>query len=69
MRLYHRTTRDAATAIVSSGFLDGEGNYGLYDAITHEPHVLRGVWVSDVPLDENEGAWGDTLLRVTWTRT
>jgi len=26
--------------------------------------VWTGVWLSDVPLDENEGAHGDTLLLV-----
>jgi hypothetical protein len=25
---------------------------------------LSGVWVSDRALDANEGAWGDTLLRI-----
>jgi len=65
VRLYHRTTRRQATAILASGFHDQRGHYGLYDAETGEPHTLTGVWLSDVPLDENEGAAGHALLRVT----
>ena len=26
--------------------------------------MFTGVWLSDVPLDENEGAWGPVLLKV-----
>jgi hypothetical protein len=52
MRLYHRT--DHAQAIRDGGFVDGEGYY-----LT--AHVHCGVWVSDQPLDGNEGAFGDVL--------
>ena len=55
MILYHRT--NAADKILSRGFRDGEGAY-LTD------RTWRGVWLSDCPLDENEGAYGDTLLFV-----
>src|SRR5262245_48524445 len=65
MRFYHRTTRTAAAAIVAGGFVDTEGYYGLFDEVTGEPIRLCGVWVSDMPLDENEGAVGEALLRVT----
>jgi hypothetical protein len=58
--LYHRTTEDAARKIVSDGFRDGEGYY-----MTEKLHT--GVWLSDRPLDANEGAWGNTLLRVELT--
>jgi hypothetical protein len=54
-RYYHRTP--AAPAILSGGFRDAEGTYML--GIT-----LRGVWLSDVPLDGNEGAKGGELLEV-----
>jgi hypothetical protein len=57
MILYHRTNRKAAESILCDGFMDGEGTY-LTD------RVWRGVWLSDRPLDENEGACGDVLLRI-----
>lgn len=40
------------------GFRDGTGNY-----LTTNIH--SGVWLSNVPLDENEGTFGDILLEVT----
>lgn len=55
MKLYHGT--DAAEAILASGFRDGSGNY-LSD------HEYEGAWVSDEPLDENEGAAGSMVLAV-----
>src|SRR5260370_38352486 len=55
MRLYHRTTRGAAAALLRDGFRGGRGSY-----LTAQDHV--GVWVSDQPLDENEGAHGRALL-------
>jgi len=53
VRLYHRT--DHADTILAGGFQDGEGGYGTLN-------VYRGVWLSNVPLDANEGAQGSTLL-------
>jgi hypothetical protein len=47
MRLFHRTAQGAS--IVRDGFRDAEGSYGLED------FVLRGVFLSDVPLDMHEG--------------
>jgi hypothetical protein len=58
MKLYHRTTEQKARAIIKDGFKDQEGNY-----LTDTRHM--GVWVSNVPLDPNEGATGDTLLEMT----
>jgi hypothetical protein len=55
MILYHRT--NAAAAILSEGFRDGGGTF-----LTTE--WWTGVWLSNVPLDGNEGADGDTLLRL-----
>jgi hypothetical protein len=52
---YHRT--DHAQAILTQGFRDGEGHYGT-------DQVWRGVWLSDRPLDVNEGVCGDTVLFV-----
>ncbi len=53
--MFHRT--DDAEAILTSGFKDGTGRY----LTTNE---YSGVWLSNVPLDVNEGAFGDTLLLV-----
>jgi hypothetical protein len=53
MIVYHRTPY--AEAILRDGFRDATGTY-----LTSDTHT--GVWFSDVPLDENEGADGDTVL-------
>lgn len=55
--LFHRTTQEAARAILSEGFRDATGSYLTANEYT-------GVWLSDQQLDENEGAIGDTVLRV-----
>ncbi len=57
MILYHRTTDDAAEQILREGFRDATGFYGT-------DQQFSGVWLSNVPLDGNEGAKGDTLLQV-----
>jgi hypothetical protein len=54
---YHRTTEAGARIILREGFRDAIGNY-----LTGEKH--KGVWLSNIPLDCNEGAKGDVLLRV-----
>ncbi len=53
MRAYHRTFY--ATEILREGFRDATDTY-----MTSREHT--GVWVSDRPLDENEGAGGNVLL-------
>lgn len=55
--LYHRTAEDIARRIIAHGFRDGEGYY-----MTQRLHT--GVWVSDQPLDEDEGASGNALIRI-----
>jgi hypothetical protein len=57
MKLYHRTTAEIASRILAHGFKDATGYY-----LTFSKHT--GVWLSDWPLDMNEGAKGDTLLEV-----
>jgi hypothetical protein len=54
---YHRTSAAVAATILREGFRDGTGNY-LTD------RKWSGVWLASEPLDENEGAFGDTLLEV-----
>jgi hypothetical protein len=58
MILYHRTTTEAAASILKHGFKDASGTY-----LTE--HVYSGVWLSNVPLDANEGAKGKVLLKVS----
>jgi hypothetical protein len=55
--LYHRTAEDIARQIIDHGFRDGEGYYGT-------PRKHRGVWVSEEPLDWDEGACGNALIRI-----
>lgn len=56
MICYHTT--DAADAILRHGFRDATGSY-LFATIQ-----LTGVWLGDSPMDVNEGAKGDQVLRV-----
>ena len=53
-RLYHRTSKDLAAKILVEGFRDGENGHP----------VFTGVWLSNAPLDESEGARGDTVMIV-----
>jgi len=53
MTVYHRTFHSAA--ILKEGFRDSTGTY-----MTDQE--FAGVWVSDCPLDINEGAKGDAVL-------
>ena len=55
MILYHRTYPEPAQKILENGFRDGEGNYGM-------TRKWCGVWLSNEPPDENDGAHGDILL-------
>jgi len=52
---FHRTTADKAASILGDGFRDRKDFYGT-------EIELCGVWLSDRPLDGNDGANGDTLL-------
>ena len=56
MQVYHRTS--SAPAILASGFRDAEGHFGT-DRLWH------GVWLSDVPVDANDGAAGDVVLTLS----
>jgi hypothetical protein len=55
LKLYHRTYN--TKEILAEGFKDGKGYY-----LTARKH--RGVWLSNCPLDANEGAFGDTVLAI-----
>jgi hypothetical protein len=54
--LYHRTTEGVARHIVADGFRDSESYFGT-------ENLHSGVWLSDRPLDTDEGAVGNALLR------
>ena len=55
MRLFHRTSADAATLILRDGFKDRADstgtNLGFYDQIPE----IKAVWFADAPLDGDEG--------------
>ena len=55
MKLFHRTTKEAATSILTDGFkdrVDPTGtNLGFYNQIPE----IKAVWFSDVPLCRDEG--------------
>jgi hypothetical protein len=55
--LHHRTGEDVAKRVVANGFNDDDGYY-----LTNNHH--SGVWFSDQVLDANEGAFGDTIIRI-----
>lgn len=57
LTIYYHCT-DAAEAILREGFRDNEGSYMLVG------FTLRGVFISDVPCDANQGAKGDQLLEI-----
>lgn len=60
MILYHTTTLEWALAILRTGFQDRAGSYGF------GCHELTGVFLASEPVSVNEGAKGDTILRVNW---
>jgi hypothetical protein len=55
MNVYHRT--DEAEEILENGFQDGTGYYMTGGAFS-------GVFVSDRPLDPNEGAIGHEVIEI-----
>src|SRR5215472_14283799 len=59
IHLFHRTTLDAARAILAEGFVDGNANDCGFDS------PVSGVWLSDVPVDSQDGAKNGPLLLVS----
>jgi hypothetical protein len=64
--LYHRTTAQAAQAILDSGFRDKRDHFGFKNEAGAWVWV-EGLWLSDVPLDGSDfgHADRDTLVAVT----
>ena len=58
--LFHVTRLKSAANILRDGFIDSRDTYMTDQYFT-------GVWLSDRPLDANEGASGDTVLAVTFS--
>jgi hypothetical protein len=58
MKLFHCTTDSAAQQIMARGFRDGR----LSGIVGSE---LRGVSLSAVPIDQNQGAKGNIVIEVT----
>lgn len=58
MRLFHSTTSKARKAILRDGFRDGSGSYMLAML------TLSGVFVSDRPVNTNDGAAGDAVIAI-----
>ncbi|MFQ5549823.1 MAG: hypothetical protein ACE5FJ_01140 [Gemmatimonadales bacterium] len=65
MFLYHRTSIALARKIVRDGFEDERWNLGLEDSRTGDDYKPEGIWLTDRPLDRNEGPDGDAVLEVT----
>jgi hypothetical protein len=59
MHLFHVTTPERAEAILREGFKDGFGRY-----MTDQ--TFSGVWLSDRPLDANDGVNGEATLGVSF---
>jgi hypothetical protein len=63
--LFHKTTIGDARGILKEGYSDTEWDFGLKDAQTGEEVTVTGVWLSNRPLEDNEGPEGNALLEVT----
>jgi hypothetical protein len=57
LKFFHRTGLLEADAILQQGFVDAVDYY-----LTSSLHF--GVWLSDQPLDSNEGTEGEALLEI-----
>ena len=55
MRLFHRTSPQAAGMILESGFADGV-EYVYFRGDTLEQYFISGFLLEITPLDDNEGA-------------
>ena len=62
--LYHRTSIGDARTIVRNGFEDQKWRFEHEDAGPEDVKKAVGVWLSDRPLDQEEGPHGDAVLEV-----
>lgn len=63
LNLYHRTTISDARAIVQNGFENQKWRFEHEEVISEVKNAL-GVWLSDRPLDGEDGPPGDAMLEV-----
>ena len=63
LNLYHRTSIGDARAIVQNGFENQAWRFEHDDADTETKKAL-GVWLSDRPLEGEDGPPGDAMLEV-----
>ena len=63
LNLYHRTTIGNARAIVQNGFENQKWRFEHEDA-SGEVKKALGVWLSDRPLEGEDGPPGDAILEV-----
>ena len=68
LSLYHRTSIGAARAIVQNGFENQQWRFE-HDEGNGEDKKALGVWLSDRPLDGDEGPPGDAVLEVSLDAT
>lgn len=67
LRLYHRTTIGEARQIVQRGFEDEKWGFEIRDDRSGHQKKMVGVWLSDRPLNQQEGPDGDAVLEVRLT--
>ena len=65
LTLYHRTSIADARAIVQNGFENQKWRFEHDEPEMEEVKKAVGVWVSDRPLDQNEGPPGAAVVEVT----
>lgn len=63
MILFHRTSIGEAREIIQHGFVDEKWAFKVRGDVG-APRKLVGVWLSDRPLNEQEGPDGDAILEV-----
>lgn len=64
MLLYHKTTIGRARDILTNGFEDEKWRFEERDARIEKRLKVLGVWLTDRPLEEDEGPRGDALIEV-----
>jgi len=65
MHLYHRTTIAEARALMQHGFQDQKWGFDVTGLEGDARLKLRGVWLTDRVLTDEEGPPGDAVVQVT----
>ncbi|MFQ6047495.1 MAG: hypothetical protein ACE5PT_14245 [Gemmatimonadales bacterium] len=64
MLLYHKTTIGRARDILTNGFEDEKWRFEERDARIEKQLKVLGVWLTDRPLEDEEGPQGDAVIEV-----